>query len=265
DKARALYEWIVENTFRDPKTRGCGLGDIKTMLETRYFGGKCADLNALFVGLARAVKIPARDVYGARCADSAEFKSLGKGGDISKAQHCRAEFYLNGYGWVQVDPADVRKVILEEGGGLPAGLADPKAQRARGKLFGAWEMNWLAYNYGHDVRLPNSAAAPAPSPPDCRPPSPPPPRRASAAGRPDRSRRPASAPRTASTARRAAPPPRTVPRAPADPAAPAAQPRRPRSAPSRAPRRRRAARSIGLRRTPRGARRPPRERGRDPA
>src|SRR5437667_260402 len=162
DKARALYGWIVENTFRDPKVRGCGLGDIKTMLDTRYFGGKCADLNALFVGLARAVKIPARDVYGARCADSAEFKSLGKSGDISKAQHCRAEFYLNGYGWVPVDPADVRKVILEEGGGLPAGLADPKAQPARTKLFGAWEMNWLAYNYGHDVRLPNSAAGPVP-------------------------------------------------------------------------------------------------------
>jgi transglutaminase-like putative cysteine protease len=162
DRARALYEWIVENTFRDPKVRGCGLGDIKTMLETRYFGGKCADLNALFVGLARAVKIPARDVYGVRCADSAEFKSLGKSGDISKAQHCRAEFYLSGYGWVPVDPADVRKVILEEGGGLPAGLADPKAQQARAKLFGQWEMNWLAYNYGHDVKLPSSSEAPVP-------------------------------------------------------------------------------------------------------
>lgn len=162
ERARALYEWIVENTFRDPKVRGCGLGDIRTMLETRYFGGKCADLNALFVGLARAVKIPARDVYGVRCADSAEFKSLGKSGDISKAQHCRAEFYLDGYGWVPVDPGDVRKVILEEGGGLPDGLADPKAQRARAKLFGAWEMNWLPYNYGHDVRLPNAANGPVP-------------------------------------------------------------------------------------------------------
>ncbi len=26
DKARAIYEWIVDNTFRNPKTRGCGLG-----------------------------------------------------------------------------------------------------------------------------------------------------------------------------------------------------------------------------------------------
>jgi transglutaminase-like putative cysteine protease len=64
DKARAIYEWIVENTFRNPKTRGCGLGDIRFMLQTKDFGGKCADLNALFVGLARAVDLPARDVYG---------------------------------------------------------------------------------------------------------------------------------------------------------------------------------------------------------
>jgi transglutaminase-like putative cysteine protease len=61
-KARAIYEWIVENTFRDPKVRGCGLGDIKGMLETGSLGGKCADLNALFVGLARAAGIPAREV-----------------------------------------------------------------------------------------------------------------------------------------------------------------------------------------------------------
>src|SRR5215467_9706853 len=34
EKTRAIYEWIVDNTFRDPKVKGCGLGDIKTMLET---------------------------------------------------------------------------------------------------------------------------------------------------------------------------------------------------------------------------------------
>src|SRR5262245_11144680 len=27
DKARAIYDWIVDNTARDPKTRGCGIGD----------------------------------------------------------------------------------------------------------------------------------------------------------------------------------------------------------------------------------------------
>ncbi|MGH7385955.1 MAG: transglutaminase, partial [Candidatus Rokuibacteriota bacterium] len=29
-------------------------------------------------------------------------------------------------------------------------------QKARAKLFGQWEMNWLAYNYAHDVNLLNS-------------------------------------------------------------------------------------------------------------
>jgi transglutaminase-like putative cysteine protease len=157
DKARAIYEWIVENTFRDPKVRGCGIGDIAAMLETGNLGGKCADLNALFVGLARAAGLPARDIYGIRCAASKEFKSLGRAGDITGAQHCRAEVYLTGYGWTPVDPADVRKVVLEENApGEPLPLEDPKVVQARAKLFGAWEMNWVPYNYSHDVQLPNS-------------------------------------------------------------------------------------------------------------
>ncbi|MET0963265.1 MAG: transglutaminase-like domain-containing protein [Noviherbaspirillum sp.] len=159
ERAHAVYEWIVENTQRDPKVRGCGVGDIKTMLETNNLGGKCGDLNALFVGLMRAAGVPARDVYGIRVADSRlGYKSLGKSGDITKAQHCRAEFWLAGYGWVPVDPADVRKVVLEEGGGLP--LSDAKVEAARKRLFGSWEMNWLAYNYAHDVRLPGAARGP---------------------------------------------------------------------------------------------------------
>jgi len=40
EKARALYEWIVDNTERNPKTRGCGVGDIKAMLETGNLTGK---------------------------------------------------------------------------------------------------------------------------------------------------------------------------------------------------------------------------------
>lgn len=153
EKSRMIYEWIVDNTYRDPKVRGCGVGDIKGMLETKNLGGKCGDLNALFVGLARSVGVPARDVYGIRVADSKlGYKSLGKSGEITKAQHCRAEFFLAGYGWVPVDPADVRKVMLEENGGLPA--TDVKVEAARKRLFGAWEMNWVAFNYAADVQLP---------------------------------------------------------------------------------------------------------------
>jgi len=161
-QARALYEWVVESTARNPKTRGCGLGDIRFMLESGDLSGKCADLNALYVGLARSLGLPARDLYGVRVAASRlGFKSLGVSGDCSKAQHCRAEVYLTDFGWVPVDPADVRKVALEE---PPGGLsleAGPVVH-ARKLLFGGWEGNWLPYNAAHDVRLPGSRGAELP-------------------------------------------------------------------------------------------------------
>jgi transglutaminase-like putative cysteine protease len=161
EKARAIYEWIVENTFRDSKVRGCGRGDIRFMLESANLGGKCADLNALYVGLARAAGLPARDVYGLRVAKSElGYKSLGLATDkASKAQHCRAEVYLNQYGWVPVDPADVRKVVLEEPPGSLK-LSDEMVSKARTRLFGSWEMNWMAYNFAHDVALPGSSGQP---------------------------------------------------------------------------------------------------------
>ena len=161
EKARAIYEWIVVHTFRNPKTRGCGLGDIRYMLESNDLGGKCADLNALYVGLARASGLPARDVYGIRVAKSElGYKSLGAATEnVTKAQHCRAEVYLGGHGWVPVDPADVRKVVLEEPPGNRP-LDDEMVKKARARLFGSWEMNWMAYNYGHDVALPGSNGSP---------------------------------------------------------------------------------------------------------
>jgi transglutaminase-like putative cysteine protease len=160
-KARAIYDWIVDNTFRDPSTRGCGRGDIRHMLESKNLGGKCADLNSLYIGLARAARLPARDVYGIRVAKSKlGYQSLGTSSEnVTKAQHCRAQVYIAGYGWVPVDPADVRKVMLEEPpGNRPR--EDEMVKNARTRLFGSWEMNWVAYNFAHDVTLPRSARAP---------------------------------------------------------------------------------------------------------
>ena len=157
EKVSAIYEWIVANTFRDGKVRGCGIGDIVSMLKTGNLGGKCADLNALYVGLVRAAGIPARDVYGIRVAPSRfGYKALGAGSEvISKAQHCRAETFVAGHGWIATDPADVRKVVLEEPPGNLA-IDNPKVVDARKTLFGAWEGNWLAYNFAHDIALPGS-------------------------------------------------------------------------------------------------------------
>jgi transglutaminase-like putative cysteine protease len=161
EKARAIYDWVVDNTFRDPKVRGCGRGDIRFMLESGDMGGKCADLNALYVGLARSVGLPARHVYGLRIAKSdLGYKSLGLATEkATKGQHCRSEVYLREHGWVPVDPADVRKVVLEEPPGNRP-LSDEMVSKARKRLFGSWEMNWMAYNYAHDVALPGSAKQP---------------------------------------------------------------------------------------------------------
>ncbi len=69
DRARAIYDWVIDNTFRDANIDGCGVGNARDMLESGYFGGKCADISSLFVSLARAAGLPARDVFGIRVAD----------------------------------------------------------------------------------------------------------------------------------------------------------------------------------------------------
>jgi transglutaminase-like putative cysteine protease len=156
DKARAIYDWIVDNTFRRAETRGCGLGNIAFMQETSDMGGKCADINSLYVGLARAAGLPARDFFGIRVADSSVSKSLGESGDITKAQHCRAEVFIEDKGWLPVDPADVRKVVLEE----KVAIDSEKVRRLRERLFGNWEMNWVGFNYARDFTLPGQKEGP---------------------------------------------------------------------------------------------------------
>lgn len=149
-RAQLIYDWIVENTFRDPKVNGCGVGDIRAMLTTGNLGGKCADVNSLFVGLCRAAGVPARGVYGVRVAPSAHYSAMGtRNVDISKAQHCRAEFWTAGTGWVPADPADVGKVVLDD----KLALNDPRMPDLRRFLFGSWEANWVAFNHSRDVKL----------------------------------------------------------------------------------------------------------------
>ena len=157
EKVRAIYQWVVDNAFREPTTRGCGVGDIKTMLESKNLGGKCADLNAVFVGMCRAVGVPARDVYGLRLAPSAfGYKELGgNSASLKGAQHCRAEVFLQQYGWVAMDPADVLKVMRQETPEWIKDKTNPVAAPVASALFGGWEGNWVGWNNSHDLTLPN--------------------------------------------------------------------------------------------------------------
>lgn len=159
EKVQRIYDWVVVSTYREPKVRGCGVGDIKTMLETNNMGGKCADLNGLFVGLCRASGIPARDVFGVRLVPSAfGYRELGGNpASLKGAQHCRSEVYLRGHGWVAMDPADVAKVMRQETPEWIKDAGNPLIVPVRRALFGGWEGNWMGYNTAHDVALPGAS------------------------------------------------------------------------------------------------------------
>jgi len=154
-QARAIYDWVIDNVTYDSNVRGQGGGDIQSMLAKENLGGKCADIHALFVGLARASGIPARQKYGIRINDSVLNKHLGNFGDVSTSQHCRAEFYLAGFGWVPVDPADVSEVMALEM--LPRN--HELISQLREKLFGSWEMNWVAFNDCENIDLGKTSTA----------------------------------------------------------------------------------------------------------
>lgn len=140
EKARAIYDWTCENTYRDPATRGCGKGDVCALLQKP--GGKCTDISSVFIALCRAAGVPAREIFGIR---------LGKKEteDITAWQHCWAEFFLPGYGWVPVDPADVRKAMLTE----KLELKDPKTADYRAYFWGGIDPYRIKLAVGRDLIL----------------------------------------------------------------------------------------------------------------
>lgn len=150
EQLRALYDWVVDHTYRDPDTPGCGNGDVGTHLQSGHFGGKCADINGLMGGFARAAGLPAREVYGLRVAPSLFYPSLGRSDDVTRAQHCRVEVFLDEEGWFPIDPGDVRKAVLEQ----KIALDSAEGRALRDRMFGHWEMNWVGYNSATDIELP---------------------------------------------------------------------------------------------------------------
>jgi hypothetical protein len=133
-----VYDWIVENLRWDPKVKGCGLREIDRLLDRK--GGKCSDIHSVFTALARAAGVPAREIDGIRIPRDRE-------GDMTKLQHCWAEFFLPGYGWIVVDPADVLKFKLEK-------KPSPGELKATADyFFGAVDENRLQLSTGDHVLL----------------------------------------------------------------------------------------------------------------
>ncbi len=165
-KVKKIYYWCTSHTFRDKKVIGCGKGDVNKIIKqdktqnvediykNGYFGGKCTDLSSLFTALVRAAGVPAREVFGIRLGKSHFDKALGKSNangfaNITTWQHCRAEYYIPGAGWVPADPADVTKLELVEG----LKYDDPKVQELVKRYLHSWEMNWVAFNHARDFVL----------------------------------------------------------------------------------------------------------------
>ena len=148
EKAKGIYDWTVENMYRDPATKGCGQGDVCQLLKKP--GGKCTDISSVFIALCRAAGIPAREVFSIR---------LGKKPveDITTYQHCWAEFFVPGYGWMTADPADVRKAMLVE----KLELNTPKTNEYRAYFWGGIDPYRVVLARGRDLRLePPQSGAP---------------------------------------------------------------------------------------------------------
>jgi transglutaminase-like putative cysteine protease len=134
DKARAIYDYVVGTMKYDKSGTGWGNGDILWACDAKR--GNCTDFHALFIGLCRAVAVPARFSIG--------FPLPEKRGDGEiPGYHCWAEFFLKGYGWVPVDASEAAK-----------------HPEKKGYFFGAHDENRVQLSRGRDIVLNPKQAGP---------------------------------------------------------------------------------------------------------
>jgi transglutaminase-like putative cysteine protease len=100
EKVRAIYEFVLDSMSYDKSGTGWGNGDIYWACDAKR--GNCTDFHALFIGLARAVGIPAKFAIGFPIPDDRT------SGEVS-GYHCWSEFYLQGHGWIPVDASEAKK------------------------------------------------------------------------------------------------------------------------------------------------------------
>ncbi|KAF0218623.1 MAG: hypothetical protein FD174_2716 [Geobacteraceae bacterium] len=99
-KARAIYDYTVDNLSYDKSGTGWGRGDINYACDLKR--GNCTDFHALLIGLCRASGIPARFIIGFPIPEGKKEGSIG-------GYHCWAEFYIEGKGWIPVDASEASK------------------------------------------------------------------------------------------------------------------------------------------------------------
>ena len=99
-KARAIFDWVVDNIEYKKVGSGWGNGDTFWACNERY--GNCTDFHAMFTSLARTEGIPARFEIGFPIPED---RSEGKIGGY----HCWVEFHLPETGWFPIDASEAFK------------------------------------------------------------------------------------------------------------------------------------------------------------
>jgi transglutaminase-like putative cysteine protease len=127
-KAKAIYDYLVDNGTYDKTTPGWGKGDSERFCDVKK--GNCTDFHSAFMALARSEKIPVRFFIGFPLKDDKEGTIPG--------YHCWAFFHAQGAGWVPVDASDAAK------------LKDPTK---KAYLFGNLDADRFDVSTGRDLTL----------------------------------------------------------------------------------------------------------------
>lgn len=99
EKARAFYEYLVDNGTYDKTTPGWGQGDSERFCDLKK--GNCTDFHSAFMALARAEGIPVRFIIG--------FPVAAPPAGTVPGYHCWVEFWDERAGWIPVDASDAAK------------------------------------------------------------------------------------------------------------------------------------------------------------
>jgi len=126
-KARAIYDYVLGNMRYDKSGAGWGRGDFEYACDAK--AGNCTDFHSLFIGVARAAKIPALFEIGFPIpADRKE-------GEIG-GYHCWALFEDPERGWT---PTDISEAWKDE--------------TLREYYFGRLTPDRVVFSRGRDLRL----------------------------------------------------------------------------------------------------------------
>lgn len=134
EKARAIYDYVTATMRYDKNGEGWGRGDALRACDVR--AGNCTDFHALFIGMCRAVGVPAMFQIGFSIPE-------GKRDGTISSYHCWAEFFEPGKGWVPVDCSEATKNTAR-----------------REFYFGSLDPNRVLFTNGRDIRVEGLAEEP---------------------------------------------------------------------------------------------------------